>query len=97
MDFRATGNEPPWILEITGDRLDLFLGYDRRHRRLRAAPETRHDPPRTTYTARDDAGTVRITLTPRPCRDTMQGDAFETTVEIRLDGKTLHGCGRALH
>jgi uncharacterized membrane protein len=30
------------------------------------------------------------------CLDSMTGDAFETTVEVTLDGRTFRGCGDAL-
>ncbi len=33
----------------------------------------------------------------RRCQDTMSGEAFEVSVSVTLDERTLTGCGRALH
>ena len=95
VDFRAVGNEPPWILEITGDRLDLYEGYDRRHERFRATPKSDAKKRETVYEAKE--GAFRVVLRPGPCRDTMADEVYETRVEIFRKGRRLRGCGMALH
>ncbi len=52
----------------------------------------------TTFHCRSQQGRVLdITLLGQPCQDTMDGQEFETTVLLDLDGRALHGCGRSLH
>ncbi|WP_456450240.1 COG3650 family protein [Hydrogenimonas sp.] len=97
VDFRAVGNEPPWILEITGDRLDLYMGYDRRHYRFRAEPRADAKARRTRYFAQTNGHTLDLVLTPGPCADSMADETYETRVTLTFDGRTLHGCGQALH
>jgi membrane-bound inhibitor of C-type lysozyme len=41
--------------------------------------------------------TLEVVIEAGGCRDSMSGDAFETTVTLTLDGRALRGCGRALH
>jgi uncharacterized membrane protein/membrane-bound inhibitor of C-type lysozyme len=101
VDFRAVGNEPPWILEIRREQsLTMWLGYDRQ--RIVTPHPTPHTDPearRTTYHAVTEAHDLTVTLSrpDGPCRDSMSGDEFETIVEIQLDGRSYRGCGRPLH
>lgn len=100
-DFRAIGNEPGWNLEISEQtKLVLVTGYgDERYEFDLPEPEIDMAARTTRYNI-IQAGlelTLTLTLTGDPCRDSMSGEEFETTVEIILNGKTLRGCGRALH
>jgi uncharacterized membrane protein len=38
-----------------------------------------------------------VMLEGRRCRDSMNGEEFDTAVKVVSDGKELRGCGRALH
>jgi uncharacterized membrane protein len=98
VDFRAVGNEPGWHLEITADSIRLVTDYGAR-RRFMPTPERRTDAVtgRTVYRVVAEGEAVEILLEPGPCRDTMSGEEFETTVTVVLEGGTLRGCGRALH
>jgi putative lipoprotein len=49
------------------------------------------------HTTRWDAGELVLEVSGRPCRDSMSGEKFESTVVITTRMETLHGCGRALH
>jgi len=99
VDFRATGNEPGWYLEIS-DRTDILLvtdyGQSRRHF---ASATLRSDPlnQKTVYNARNDEDTVEITITGDPCHDSMSGEAFSAMVSVRLNDARYQGCGKALH
>lgn len=92
VDFRAIGEEPPWILEIRGARVDFYFGYEKRRYRF---PHTRIETEnnRTVMESKE----FKAVLTPGPCRDSMSGKTFETAVWIEWGGRRLHGCGRALH
>ena len=38
-----------------------------------------------------------LTISGEMCGDSMSDEVFESKVEVILDGKVLHGCGRPLH
>ncbi|MBY6185332.1 MliC family protein [Marinobacter hydrocarbonoclasticus] len=93
MDFRAIGNEPPWILELWPERIVLKTGYEQQRREW-----PRPEPANLERASRFDvADGVSVLLEGKPCSDTMSGEGFETTVTV-TDGERLYrGCGRALH
>ncbi|WP_457597229.1 COG3650 family protein [Hydrogenimonas sp.] len=98
VDFRAVGQEPPWILELSGQSATFYLGYDRRTYRFgRLRVVSNQKPPETRIEGESGGHRLRVTLTPGPCMDAMSGEPFETRVEIVFDGRKLSGCGRALH
>lgn len=95
VSYRATGNEPGWMLGIVkGTSLVLVADYGT-SRVERPLPAPSVD--REHATTRWDAGDVVVEVTGRPCRDSMSGEAFESTVVVTWKGRTLNGCGRALH
>lgn len=99
VDFRAVGNEPGWHLEIrNGQSIELVSNYGEDTYRF-AAPQPVVDRQSGTsvYHARNASHELTVTLRLGPCRDSMSGERFETSVELQLDGKLLQGCGRALH
>jgi len=98
VDFRATGNEPGWWMEIGPDSTVLVTDYGQQ-RDIFATPEPEEDPAarRATYRARAGGREVEIVLIGEPCRDSMSGEGFQTAVQIRLGEARLSGCGQALH
>ncbi len=95
VDFRAVGNEPPWVLEIREQaRMILTTGYAGTHIE-RPLPKPVTDAEK--MTTRWDAGDLQVEATIAPCRDVMSGEAFESRVAVHWQGQTLRGCGRALH
>jgi putative lipoprotein len=93
--FRALGNEPPWVLEISQQQLTLTTELGARR------TEFPHRDPvvagaRTTY--RSFAGTQElvVAIDRAPCNDTMSGELFDNTVVVTLERTTLYGCGRNL-
>ena len=97
-DFRALGNEPPWILEIYPDRLELFSGYEKTHETFPAISVTSQSlPPKTTYRGTNGPASLVIELTPGPCHDSMSGERFATQVRLVHNGRNLNGCGNPLH
>jgi len=94
-DFRAVGNEPGWNLEIlAGTRMRLIADYGASRVEV-PLPEPTMD--REARRTRWDAGEIILEVIGRPCRDSMSGESFETEVSVRWRGRTLRGCGRALH
>jgi putative lipoprotein len=102
VDFRATGNEPGWYLEIYDkagpERIDFVSDYGRD---FYTFPDVRREtlqaPPQTRYLAQIGAHRLEVTLEPGACRDSMSGEAFEARVTVRLGTRTYAGCGRPLH
>ncbi|MGH7726613.1 MAG: MliC family protein [Candidatus Eiseniibacteriota bacterium] len=96
IDFRATGNEPGWMLEIAdGARIDLVLDYGATSVHTPAPPPTVDG--RAVYHAVTEAHDLTVTIEPTPCQDSMSGADFPSRVTVLIDGKTYKGCGRALH
>lgn len=95
VDFRAVGNEPPWVLEIRmQSRIVLITEYGGRRDEF-VLPLVQEDKP--TRTSRWDAGPLQVIITAHPCHDSMSGEPFESQVKLIWAGKTLDGCGRSLH
>lgn len=96
VDFKATGNEPGWHLELVkGDSITLVADYGER-KIVVPAPEPQEERNRTIYQAETEAYTLELVIEDEPCQDTMSGERFEATVTVRLDGQTYRGCGRTL-
>jgi putative lipoprotein len=94
-DFRAVGNEPGWNLEILeGSRIVLIADYGA-SRVERPLPQPMID--QEARTTRWDTGELIVEVIGRPCRDSMSGESFESTVVVTWGEQTLRGCGRALH
>ena len=94
--FRAIGNEPGWILEITSDKEVLFLtnlGQDRTHFEV---IEKFSDYNSTEYEMRSQYNVLYIRIENRRCQDTMVDRVYESTVYINFDGVNMTGCGKAL-
>ena len=90
--FRATGNEPGWLLEIGDQNLTLLTNYG--ENRL-AAPTP---VPTTTnginqYAIDVDGQNLTVTIAARLCLDTMSGMPHPHTVTVSLDDENLEGCG----
>ena len=94
-DFRAIGNEPPWVLEIQQQsRVVLVTDYGAKRVEL-PLPSPRDD--RDARTTRWNADGFQLEIIGRPCSDSLSGEAFKSTVTVTWHGQTLRGCGRALH
>ena len=98
-DFRATGNEPGWHLEISrGSVIVLVTNYGSdRYTFKTPAPASDKASRTTRYAVNENGHELVITLEGKRCTDTMSGEPFETIVTVMLDGTRLAGCGKALH
>ena len=99
VDFRAVGNEPGWHLEITRGRKIVFVSDYGQSRYEFDTPEPESQAVRRTTLYRTGNGdhTLEVSIRGQPCRDTMRGDHFESSVTVTLDNRTYHGCGKASH
>jgi putative lipoprotein len=99
VDFRATGNEPGWVLEIS-ERTRIDLSYDYGASRIQvnaSEPVDDQQAMRTTWQAISDGEPLKLEISPVACTDSMSGEQFESTVVIYLGDRQLQGCGRPLH
>jgi uncharacterized membrane protein len=93
--FRAVGQEPGWLLEITnGEEILLVTDYGK-SRNAYPYVEPREDKAVRKTVFQID-GHTSVLIEGKPCSDTMSGESFEVTVTVMLGAKTLKGCGRAL-
>ena len=94
--FRAIGQEPGWLLEITNG-LEILLVTDYGEHRTSypyVEPIVHQEERRTEFITGDDGTIVEIRGV--PCRDSMSGEEFEVSVTIKQTDRELQGCGRAL-
>ena len=96
VSFRAIGQEPGWLLEIssgTGIFLSTNYGQSKNHYQY-TDPEVDVEARRTLYITGD--GDVEILIKGKDCKDIMSGEQFSVTVTVTIREKQLAGCGRAL-
>jgi putative lipoprotein len=99
VDFRAVGNEPGWNLEIMGRNKIVFVNNygQARYVFFTSEPSIGPQARTTVYKAQNEKHELSVKIVGRRCRDTMSGEAFETTVTVILDARKYQGCGKALH
>jgi uncharacterized membrane protein len=94
--FRAIGQEPGWLLEITnGEEILLITDYGQnRNSYPYVEPIVYQEERRTQYVLENYGVTVEIRG--ERCTDVMSGEEFEVSVSIIMTDRRLEGCGRAL-
>ena len=92
--FRAHGNQPNWILEISQDGIELAmeLGARRVEFPYRAPIVT---GTRTTYRSFVGTQALVVVIDAIRCNDSVSGEQLESTATVTFEGTTLFGCGRA--
>ena len=97
VSFRAVGQEPGWLLEIShGEEILLVTDYGQNRLELPYVEPAVSQAQRRTQFVVGSPETV-IEIRGEPCRDSMSGEEFTTAVTVERPDRTLHGCGRALH
>ena len=95
VNFRATGNEPGWLLEIVDESFIRILTDYGNNLVTTPAPSSQSNEDTTIYEA-EKAHNIRIVIQHKPCMDTMSGDKFNSKVRVDLDGEIFIGCGQRL-
>jgi len=99
VEFRATGNEPGWFLEISAKK-QIVLVTDYGQKRYAfpdaKAPSDPHAQCNVLHAVNDEHR-LEVILESKPCMDTMSDEQFDTRVTVRLNDRELRGCGRSLH
>jgi uncharacterized lipoprotein YbaY/uncharacterized membrane protein len=93
--FRATGNEPGWLVELgAGANPNLHAELDYGERVVDVAQASGGDGQ---WQGRASNGAeVSLAIQRQPCQDAMSGEAFPAAASLVVDGKTYSGCGRYL-
>ncbi len=93
--FRAIGQEPGWLLEIkNGEEILVVTNYGQ-NRNLFPYVDPREDKAARKTVFQVDANSS-VLIEGKPCRDSMSGESFDTTVTVTLGEQVFKGCGRAL-
>lgn len=95
--FRAIGQEPNWLLEMTtGEKILLVTDYGQTKTEYPyVEPEVFQDQRKSVFSVRQDE--FKVTIEGIACTDIMSGENFAVSVFIELNGINLKGCGRALY
>ncbi len=97
VDFRGVGQEPGWMIDIyTQGRIMLLLDYGETLTEFPLPAPAYPVEGATRYDTQADGKTLSVIVRRTPCQDAMSGEAFPSTVEIVIDGRTLNGCGRSV-
>jgi putative lipoprotein len=97
VDFRAVGQEPGWLMDIhTRGVINLAWDYGENYAAFAIAEPTYPQEGATRYEAHSDGRALVVTIRRTPCSDAMSGEAYPSTVEVVIDGRTLNGCGRSV-
>lgn len=94
--FRASGNEPGWLLTASDSLLTLRWDYDERRVDLLSPQiEQTAGGKRITASGEPPQDTVRVVVEIREtrCADGMSGQQFPASVTVQVNGRTLRGCG----
>ncbi len=96
--FRATGNEPGWLMEIGPDTILLETNYGaNRYRFPLTTPDEDQSSRITTYRSEARGKALKLRLIGVRCQDTMSDDVFASSVEFELDAVSYRGCGQPLY
>ena len=90
--YRARGNEPSWLLEISRDRIELATDLGTRRVEFPYREPTVAGT-RTTYRAFVGTQELVAVIDTLPCNDTLSGEAYDATVTVTFENKTYYGCG----
>lgn len=90
--FRASGNEPPWLVTVSDDALVLVTDYGARSRTFRVL-DTEPGETVTRYRAADGGRVLAMTVRSEVCNDSMSGMPHPYAVEVETALGVLYGCG----
>ena len=91
--FRARGNEPSWLLDISRDRIELATDLGTRRVDFPYREPTVVGT-RTTYRTFVGTQELVVVIERTQCNDTMSGEPFEASVTVTFENDTLYGCGQ---
>ena len=90
-EYRVYGNEPFWLVEASKDRIRLSkMGSADQFWHEVTVERTAEDVRYTSLKA--STPPIELTVTRKPCRDSMSGAYYAFTAILRTGDEELHGC-----
>jgi heat shock protein HslJ len=94
IDFRAIGQEPGWVVELTeGGEITAVLDYGGTSLALPAPSAETAEDGTVVYDASTDADHLIMRVKRKVCVDSMSGESHSSTVELMVNDKPYQGCG----
>ena len=98
VDFRGMGNEPGWIIEISGNQLYFETNYGTEsYEFLLGGHASGSKPNSVVYKGEALGKSISVEISSGRCNDTMSDNVYESFVTVNFEDTTLNGCGQALH
>ncbi|MFK7920530.1 MAG: META domain-containing protein [Bacteroidia bacterium] len=101
-DFKASGNEPAWMLEIEDAKSMRFKSFGlESFELLLSVPQAvkNETTQETIYTSNSKAGNLEVRILRKPCMDAMSGKSFSYEVKVKAKPSNAtqdyqyEGCG----
>jgi heat shock protein HslJ len=94
IDFRAIGQEPGWLVELTdGGQISALLDYGAASLTLPTPSAEAAEDGTVTYDASTDTDRLTLRIKRKVCIDSMSGESHPSTVELLVNDKPYQGCG----
>lgn len=99
VNFRALGQEPGWVIELTQDAQTRYVGNYGKDTLLFNTPDPQEsETGDVIYQMKTDNNTLHLTVSDTLCTDIMSGFEHPKTVTITINDMTRYtGCGRYLN
>ncbi|RAS17564.1 MULTISPECIES: META domain-containing protein [Microvirgula] len=92
--YRASGNEPGWLLDLHFDGPGLRFSTARGDIRVKLpTPEAVRSGTRTRYAGHADGTPLIVDISEQRCLDSMSGMPYPDTVQVRHGDQRFIGCG----
>ncbi|SDS40651.1 hypothetical protein NLK61_13380 [Pseudomonas fuscovaginae UPB0736] len=90
--FRATGNEPGWVVEVgAGETPPVHLEMN--YGQQKTAVAKTESTPDGFFGNAADGTEIQVLIDRSTCTDDMSGKQFEATVLLKVGDRDYHGCG----
>ena len=94
IDFRAIGQEPGWVVELTdGGEITAVLDYGATSLALPTPSSETAEDGTVVYDASTDTDHLILRIKRKICIDSMSGESHPSTVELLVNDKPYQGCG----
>ena len=94
IDFRAIGQEPGWVVELTdGGQISALLDYGATSLMLPTPSAETAEDGTVVYDASTDTDHLTMRISRKVCIDSMSGESHPSTVELLVNDKPYQGCG----
>ena len=94
IDFRAIGQEPGWVVELTeASQITAVLDYGATSLMLPTPSVETAEDGTEVYDASTDTDHLILRIKRKVCIDSMSGESHSSTVELLVNDKPYRGCG----